>query len=200
MKSPVNTIGYWSSVLALVFAIGYCIPQLLSSFNVLSHPSDLFWLFLPSLFLAPSFLVAVICLHYSIPPDERIWTTIGIAFAIVYCAFATLVYFTQLTVVIPDLLNSKIDETHVLAFKSRSFLMAVDCLGYFFMSLTTLFSAFAFRAEQKNFYRWMLANGLLVIIFIPAFFVPFFYYIGAIWMITFPVSMILAAKHFRKHQ
>lgn len=197
MKSPVNIIGYASAVLSFNFAIGYCIAQLLSTFSVLPHPHDLFWLFLPSLFLAPAYLVTTVCLHFITGHSLKVWTAIGISFAIVYCAFAALVYFTQLTVVVPDLLNGKIDESHVLAFKSRSFLMAVDCLGYFFMSLSSFFIAFAFQATHKAFYWWMLANGLLIFILIPAFFNPFFYYIGAAWMITFPAAMLSAMKIFR---
>ena len=198
MNQPVRIIGFWSAALSCLFAIGYSIPQLLSSFQILQHPHDLFWLFLPSLFLAPAFLVTTISLHYTASEEYRIYTAIGIAFAIVYCSFATLVYFTQLTVVIPPLLRGEIDKTHVLAFKSRSFLMAIDCIGYFFMSLSTLSIAFAFRTSGKTLFKWMLANGVLIVIFIPAFFVPFFYYIGAIWILTFPAAMISAAKIFRK--
>ena len=75
--------------------------------------------------------------------------------------------------------------------------MAVDCLGYFFMSFSTLFTAFAFQKESKWLYRGLLYNGSLLPVLILAFFYPVFYYAGAIWMITFPLAMINAAKIFK---
>ncbi len=196
----VRRIGYWAASLSIFFAIAYSVPQLFSTFKLIPHPQDLVWLFAPSLFLAPSFLITMVCLHYSVDEVVRIWTAIGVVFAILYTICATIVYFTQLTVVIPQLLRDEIDETNVLAFHPRSFLTAVDCLGYFFMSLSTFFAAFAFSgaAGNKWLFRGLLYNGLLLPILILAFFYPFFYYIGALWMVTFPVAMIQVAKRFKK--
>jgi len=164
----------------------------------MAYPKDQFWLFLPSLFLAPAFLITMISLHYSSQKEAKIWTAIGVAFAVIYCSFATLNYFVQLTVVIPPLVKGKIDETNMLAFKPGSFMFGIDCLGYFFMSLSTLLVAFSFRATHKNLYNWMLVNGLLIIIFIPAYFYAFLYFMGSVWAVTFILAMIYAAKLFRK--
>ncbi|MDB4905133.1 MAG: hypothetical protein JWQ63_4414 [Mucilaginibacter sp.] len=194
----INKIGFWSAVFAFIFAAGYDIAQLLSWTHFLQHPHELFWVFLPSLFLAPAFLIVMISLHFMASDQERIWTAIGLCFAVIYCAFATMNYFTQLTVMVPALLKGEINESHVLAFKQGTFMFAIDCLGYFFMSLSTLFAAFAFRDTYKGLYTWMLLNGSLIIIFIPAYFNPFFYFIGSVWAITFSLAMIKAAKMFRQ--
>ena len=138
------------------------------------------------------------CLHYLAPPDLKIWTAIAWSFAILYCLCATIVYFTQLTVVLPAQLKGKIDSGNPLIFESKTFLMAVDCLGYFFMSLSTLFAAIAFKTINKWLYRGLLWNGLLVPVLVLAFFYPVFYYAGSIWMITFPLAMINVAKLFRR--
>src|SRR4029079_19491486 len=114
-----KSIGAWSSILALLFGFGYSIPQILSSAKLIPHPEDLFWLFLPSLFLAPAFLVAMICLDFSAAKEQRIWTTIGWAFAAVYCVDVSFVYFTELTVVVPQQVNRKIDPANVLIFDRR---------------------------------------------------------------------------------
>jgi hypothetical protein len=192
-------IGYWSALSATFFACAYSVAQVLSTAGVLPHPQDLFWLFLPSLFLAPAFLMTMICIHYVVDTEQKIWTAIGISFGIVYVVCICLVYFSQLTVVIPLLLSSTIDETHVLAFVRKSFLMAVDCLGYFFMSLSMLFAAFAFRLDKSKrwLYRGLLWTGLLLPILVLAFFFPFYYYLGALWMILFPLATINAARIFR---
>ena len=189
-------IGFWASVLSVIFALAYSIPQILSEAKLIPHPQDLYWLFAPSLLLAPVFLIVMICLHYKAAASMRLFTAIGLAFAILYCADVTIVYFSQLTVVLPAQIKNEINEKQVLLFDRRTFLMAVDCLGYFFMSLSTLFSAFAFRSENKWLYHGMLYNGLLLPVLILAFFYPVFYYVGVLWMITFPLAMINAAKLF----
>ena len=167
--------------------------------KIIPHPRDQFWLFFPSLFLAPAFLIVMICLNSATTDDLKIWTSIGWAFAAVYCTLVTLVYFSQLTVVLPARFTGEIDETNLLLFEPKTFLMAVDCLGYFFMSLSTFFAAFAFKDQKtKWLYRGLLYNGLLMPILVLAFFFPAFYYVGALWMLTFPLAMINAAKLFRK--
>jgi hypothetical protein len=195
-----GALGFWAAILSAVFGVAYCIAQLLSWMKILTHPHELFWVFLPSLFLAPAYLIAVVCLHQSVPVAVKIWTSMAVAFATIYCTFATLNYFVQLTVVVPDLLGSKINESNVLIFKQGSFLFAIDCLGYFFMSFSSLACALAFKELDRYLYRWMLLNGLLVVIFIIAYFNPFFYYIGSPWVVTFSLAMVYAAKYFKKSQ
>lgn len=190
--------GFWAAILSALLGMGYCIAQLLAWLNILPHPHELFWVFLPSLFLAPAFLITMVCLHYTAPVGMRMWTTLGVAFGVIYCTFATLNYFVQLTVVAPALTRGKIDESYVLIFKQGSFLFAMDCLGYFFMSFSTFSGALAFRKVDRTLYRWMLWNGLLVIVFIAAYFNPFFYYIGSPWMVTFTLAMVYAARLFRR--
>lgn len=200
--NKIRTIGWWSAFLSLFFAIAYSVPQIFSELKLIPHPQDLIWLFVPSLFLAPAFLVTMICIHFFVDEDVKIWTAIATAFSTLYTICATIVYFTQLTVVIPPLLGNEIDETHVLAFHTKSFLMAIDCLGYFFMSLSTIFAAFAFLKDKnyKWLYRGLLYNGLLLPVLVLAFFYPVFYYVGALWMITFPLAMIQVANLFKKSQ
>ena len=195
-SSSINRMGFITAILSVIFGFGYTIAQILSTAQIIPYPQDLFWLFLPSLFLAPSFLIAIICLHYAASASLKIWTNIGLAFAILYCTDVSMVYFTQLTVIVPAQLKGQIDEKSVLLFNPKTFLMAVDCLGYFFMSLSTLFTAFAFR-KNSWLYRGLLWNGALMPVLVVAFFYSTFYYIGALWMITFPLAMINAAKFFR---
>ena len=197
MIQHVKKIGYWSAIMSIVFALSYSVAELLSTFKVIPHPHNLFWLFLPSLFLAPAFLITMICLHYAADKSLQIWTAIAAAFALLYCADVSMVYFTELTVVVPAQLNDRINEKQVLLFDRRTFLMAVDCLGYFFMSLSTFFAAIAFK-KHRWLYRGLLWNGALMPVLILAYFFPVFYYLGAAWMITFPMAMLHSVKLFGK--
>lgn len=194
-----NKTGYWSAVLSIVFAIGYIIPQILSEFKLIPYPHDLFWLFLPSLFLAPSFLASMVCLHYSHAGIAKVYTAIAIGFATVYCVYASMVYFTQLSVILPAQFKNEAGDKQLLVFPGRSVMMAVDCLGYGYMSLATLFASFAFYGSggKKWLYRSLFINGLLAPVVIFVFFYPSAIYAGALWIITFPLAMINVAKVFK---
>jgi len=69
-----------------------------------------------------------------------------------------------------------------------SFLYSVDILGYSFMSLATLFAAFAFTGKGiERTVRWfMIANGLLLpFLALQIYYHPLIW-IAALWAITFP--------------
>jgi hypothetical protein len=191
-------------VISFICLSGFCLfyPADIFYNEVFATSAGSYLVISPFLIPGPSFLIAMICLHYVIESVLRIWTAISVAFAILYTACVTLVYFCQLTVIVPEQLAGRIDENHVLAFHTRSFLMAVDCLGYFFMSLSTLFAAAAFLKDSENkwLYRGLLYNGLLLPVLVLAFYYPVFYYAGALWMITFPVAMLNAARLFRNQK
>lgn len=201
-SNNVKKIGRPAAILAAIFAATYSVFALLSVFMLIPHPYDLFWQFLPSFLLAIVFVITIVCLHYSVKAENKIYTAIATAFAVVYCVCVTIVYFTQLAVVVPAQLQHKIDDNHLLAFSDGSFMVAVDCIGYGMMSLTTLFAAIAIKRVGRNkwLYRSLLCNGLLTPFVITAFFVPAFLAIGALWMITLPMSMINAAKFFSKEK
>jgi glucan phosphoethanolaminetransferase (alkaline phosphatase superfamily) len=138
-----NKIGRLAAVLAAIFALTYSVFAILSLLKLLPHSSELFWQFLPSLLLAFAFATTVVCLHYTVAEEKKIYTALASSFAVVYCTCVTIVYFTQLAVVIPQLLQHKIDDNHLLAFTGNSFMVAVDCIGYGVMCLSA-FCGFCF--------------------------------------------------------
>lgn len=193
-----NKIGRPAAVLAAVFALTYSVFAILSLLKLVPHPYELFWQFLPSLLLAFAFVTTVVCLHYTVAREESIYTALASAFAVVYCTCVTIVYFTQLAVVIPRFLQHKINDNHLLAFTDNSFMVAVDCIGYGVMCLSTFFAAFAFKknSESRWFYRSLLFSGFLTPFTIAAFFIPALLAIGALWMVAMPMALINAAKWF----
>ena len=76
----------------------------------------------------------------------------------------------------------------------------VDLLGYTLMSLSTLFAVPAFASNDRGrAARWAFAaNGLLAPVLLPQVYFPNLIYLGALWLITFPLSMALLATLFRQ--
>jgi hypothetical protein len=144
-------IGRTAALLAATFGIIYSAFGLLSVFKIIRHPCKLLCQFLPSLLLAFAFIETVICLHHSLAEEFKVYTAFASAFAVLYGACVAILYFTQIAVVIPALLKHKIHESHILAFTDKSFIIAVNCIGYGLMSIATLFAAIPFDKRSTLF-------------------------------------------------
>jgi hypothetical protein len=192
-------LGKGAAWLSIIFSLAYSIVQLMALLQWIPYPYDLVGMFLPSLLLAPCFVVVMVALHYTAPAAARGFTMAGIGFALVYCALVSVVYFTQLASVIPLQRKNELVDAGQLFFTGRSVMVAIDCLGYGFMSVATFFTAFAFRQYKKSkwLYRGLLAHGLLAPAIIGAFFFPLLLIVGVWWMVTLPLAMINALKMFR---
>jgi hypothetical protein len=153
----------------------------------------------PSLLLAPTFVVMMICVHYAAPEEKRVWSHIGIVFAVLYAALVSIVYVTWLFVVEPHILRGEAAKVGPFLFEPGSFVQMVDGLGYTFMGLATLFAApvFAGRGLAGWLRGLFLANGALSALVFLAY-VAYSTALGAPWALVFPVLPILLAAYFRR--
>lgn len=191
-------------MLSTIFSIAYIVAQIADLLGLLGptgSPVSLIYLMTPSIFLAPSFVILMISIHYYAPEDQKIWSHMGLIFATIYAVLISIVYYTQLTWVIPHMLQGTEEQLSAFTFKSfDSFLYVVDVLGYSFMSLSTLFAAPVFvGGGLERRIRWFLiANGLLIPFLSLQMYYPSLIYGAALWIITFPTSTILLAMLFRR--
>jgi hypothetical protein len=195
----VARFGFWAALAALVAAVGYGIPQIMQVMGLLPDPLDRILIFAPSLLLAPAFVLAMAALHQATDPDRRIWSLAGLALAILYAGFVGVVYVTQLGVVIPgEMRGAAADVALLKCCSTGAFMTAVDLLGYTSMSLATLLAAPAIAGGGVS--RWtrlaFAANGVLAPFLIAQLAWPELIYIGALWLITFPLSMLLLTVVF----
>jgi hypothetical protein len=210
-SNTVNRIGLYSAILASVFSIFYSVAQigewlgLLGSGGGTNNPSTalgLTVLLTPSLLLGSSFLVLMVSVHYIAKEEKKIFSHIGMVFAILYAVFVSMNYYVQLTFVTPHLLSGDIGipVQPFLFTPFDSFVYSVDILGYSFMSLSTLFSAFVFsKAKGERLIRWaLIANGLIIPFLAFQIQFPVLIWGGALWGFTFPACTILLALFFKE--
>jgi hypothetical protein len=210
ISTSVRKLGFWSAILSTIFSIAYIVAQvaewlgLLGSMggpHNLSTPFGLVLLLTPSLLLAVSFVVLMVSIHYHASEDKKIWSHVGLTFATIYAVLISIVYYVQLTLVVPHLLRGDVENIGLLIFVPfDSFLYAIDVLGYSFMSLATLFVAIVFTGGKlERFTRWMLiANGLLVPFLALQMYYPPLIYVASLWAITFPCSTASLAILFKR--
>lgn len=205
-----KAVGFWSAVLATVFAVTYDVGQIAEWLGLFgSHGGSessstalgLVVLLTPSLLLGSAFLVLTVSIHQLAAADRKVWSLAAVAFATAYAVLTGLVYFVQLTLVAPRLTRGDTAGLEPFLFVPfDSFLYAVDIFGYSLMSVATLFAAMAFTGDglERTTRMWLLANGLLLpFIALQMYFHPLIW-IAALWAVTFPASTWCLALLFRR--
>ena len=204
-------LGFWSALFASVLAISYDLGQIVEWLGWMGsgggpeHNSTwygLVVLLVPSLLLGISFVVMMVCVHRQTPVDGRIWSQLGVVFAAMYGTLICMNYYVQLTFVAPHLYRGDVGPSAApFVFDVfDSFTYSVDLLGYSFMSLATLFVAFAFPGDglEKVARRFLLANGLIVpFIALQTFYHPLIW-VASLWGVTLPGAMVSLALVFRR--
>lgn len=211
-QSPAVVVGFWSAVSAAFLSIAYVVAQLcewaglLGSAGGPDNPSTALGLtviLIPSLLLGPTFIVMMAALHEIAAPPRRVFTTCAVLFATMYATLNCAIYFGQLTFVAPRLAQGRTADIQLLLFVPyKSFLFAVDLLGYSLMSLSTLFAAFGLRPTREGLpaKAALLANGALLPSLALQMYLPGLIWIGSLWAVTFPVASILLARFFALSQ
>jgi hypothetical protein len=187
-------VGFWSATLSTIFGIAYVLAEMGNMLGYPSEPWGLATRMIPSLFLAPCFVVLMVAIYHYSPEEKKLWSHAGLAFALIYAVLVSIVYFVQTTFMVPLHLQGEVQNEALLIFEMGSFMFAIDVLGYGFMSLATLFIAPLFKGKL----RWILIiNGLLAPIVPLEMIFPNLLFVAALWIITFPTSTIMLAKKFK---
>jgi|WetSurMetagenome_2_1015567.scaffolds.fasta_scaffold49517_1 hypothetical protein len=199
-QESVLKIGFWSGLASTVLSIIYIIPQLVIGIDLPASPRDLLLIQGPSFFLAPSFLILMISIHHFAPVDRKIWSHIGVVFAVAYFVFVTIVYSVGLTIQIPHTIQGDLDKYQLLQYIPKSFMTAIDALGYASMSLAMLFASPVFGTSKLQSWirRLFIANGILAPVILSTQVYPKIAYIGGFWIITFPSATCLLTIMFKK--
>ena len=195
MNYSLNKIGFWSALLSALLGLTHMLPQVLSEIKLIPNSKNLEILLLPTLFMAITFLTTMLCLHYAISREFKIWTAMGVVFSIVYFGSIALIYFDQLAQTY-FLKLSKTFFEKIFLVDQNTLVLKVNILGYCFTSLSTFFVAFAFK-KHKWLYRSLVWNGILLPFLILSFFYSIFYLALIFWIVSFPMCMIHSAVFFR---
>ena len=218
----VSQLGFWSAVLATLFSIGYGITLIITMISMSATATDTSagWLgiesfvasfqpiqmlsLIPSLLLAPTFVVLMVSLHYYAAPDKKIWSHLGVAFALIYAALASINYILQLTVVRLSIVNKEIDGLAMFVMGNSHSVFWALASAYAFMNLAMLFSAPVFDGGRlERLIRWLfIANGVSVVVSIFGVAVdsPAIYLLVSLvpWCIVFSLATALVAVLFKR--
>jgi hypothetical protein len=179
-----NRFGFWTAVFmsvitAATFAVAFATPPRSGPFCGMSScvtypyidvaaffPRDYLWMY-PALLLTPLFVVFMACIHQYTSGDKKLFSLIGLSFAMIAAALLMIDYFIQLTVIQPSLLRGETDGLSLLSqYNPHGIFIALEALGYLMMSVAFLFAAavFAGRDWIERTLRWLLISGFLLAI------------------------------------
>ena len=181
IRKTAGRLGFWvaiiTTVLAVIaFVIAIATPPISGPFcksgcvtypyaNVASFvPHDYIWMY-PGILLTPMFVILMACIHYYMDDEKKIFSQIGLCFAIISAVAITTDYFIQLTVIQPSLLKG---ETEGLALFSQynphGIFIALEDLGYLVMSLAFLFAGTVFVKDERleRAIRWFFILSSLI--------------------------------------
>jgi len=128
-KKVVYKMGFWSAVLVTLTVFGFALFIIISFWGL----DTKLYSFISCFFIAPSFVALMVSNHYYSAVDKKVWSQLGLAFAIIYAVLVSIVYYLQITVVYNNSLQLSPEIIKFLEFTPGSTMFAIDMLGYAFM-------------------------------------------------------------------
>ncbi len=207
----VTTLGFWSAIAAAVLTVAFAILSIAFTpeewSDIASYANSFASIqmasFIPVLFLAPTMVLLMVCIHYRATEDKRVLSLTAVAFTTIYATLICTNYYLQLFVVRLNILNRDLESLSILAMPNlRSVFFAFEAIGYAFLSLATLVITPIFtEGTLENWIRWLLiitgALGLFGVVVAP-FDQPMLIFAGlGLWSLLFPIAMVLIGLFFR---
>ncbi|MFH1852589.1 MAG: hypothetical protein ABIA75_09615 [Candidatus Neomarinimicrobiota bacterium] len=127
-------------------------------------PRDYIWMY-PALLLTLAYLALMVCIHNWAPREKKIYSQVGLAFALIAAATILVDYFLQVSVIQPSLLNNEYDGIALLTqFNAHGIFIALEDFGYLMMSIAFLFMAFAFSTGDRleKAIRWLFLAAFIL--------------------------------------
>jgi len=216
LNKTVNRIGFWSAILTTVWTIWFIVAfgSYMSSlpsewpgieaFAASFEPIPYIAWVIPCLLLTLTFPVVMSCIHYYVPDDKKIWSLLGLVFAVMYGAVLAANYWVLLTLVRESLLSGYTEGLEWFVIGSpHSITNTIEGIGYGFMGLAAIFVSQVFDGNRLGIWlqRLFIVNGAAGIAgvilgglgMIVATMVSL-----ALWCVTFPVATAMVAILFKR--
>jgi hypothetical protein len=176
-----SRLGFWSAALtavvaAVTFAVGGATPARSGPFctgascitfpytsGIASFvPADYVWLY-PGFLLALVFVLLMACIHKYASDDRKVFSQIGLSFALIYAAVIAIDYFVQIVVVEPSILHGETAGLSLFTqYNPHGIFIGLEVLGYLMMSIAFLFTAVVFVGGRiEHALRWLFVAGFV---------------------------------------
>ena len=173
----ISTVGFYSAVattlLTLVtFIIAILTPPLGGPYCAggcysypysdiaARFPRDYIWMY-PAILLSLVYYVLMVSIHYFAPNERKLFSQIGLSFALISTATFFIDYFLQVSVIQPSLVQGEMDGIALLSqFNAHGIFIVLEEIGFFMMSLSMLCMApvFVGKTKAEKAIRWLFSS------------------------------------------
>lgn len=177
LNKRVNKIGFWAAVFTAILAAAFIIMGMFGSSSWDTFPGmvNYIWttikaidyaLFIPAFLSAPVFVVLMACIHYYASVDKKIYSLIGLAFALIYATIITTDYFVLWTVLLPSTIMGETAGLSLFSlYNPHGIFVSLESLAYLMMSVALLFVAPVFQGSRiERALRWIFIAGFVLAI------------------------------------
>ncbi|HRQ21816.1 MAG TPA: hypothetical protein PLF42_00170 [Anaerolineales bacterium] len=202
-QKPVAKLGFWSSALTTLMIALFFISLVIGNQTMM---------FASSFLLAPAFVAVMTSIHHYASAEKKVWSQLGLSFAVIYAVLCALTYYIQLTFVKNNYLPVAEEAALLFVFIPGTPIFAQDMLGYAFMTAATLGAAPVFAGGKlESWIKWLFIFH--AVLFLPAIVIPAIpmpvnetgtgvgdlvgRYANIVWCVYFGTAMILVASMFR---
>lgn len=199
-KNNPQIVGFYSSVLVSTTLALFALFLLLSLLGI----HTLYASFMAIMTMGIGFVAMQASIYLISESDKKIYSLLGLVFAIMFSVFISIAYYLQLAVVKNNSLNLSYDALRLITYSPGSLSFALDMLGFTFLCLSVFALIPIYLSAKDRLLRTFLwINGLLAL---PTFMFPIFFvnknitpsdqvgsWIIFVWCLVFlPISLLLA--------
>ncbi len=126
--------------------------------SLMYYPRDYYWMYFAIIQLV-TFMIFMISIHFIMPAEKKIFSFIGISFAMIATIVLLADYFIQFSVVPISFMKGETDGIALLSqYNGHGIFIAMEELGFFMMSLSFFFMApvFSTPIRLERAIRWIL--------------------------------------------
>jgi len=186
-SANISRFGYYVSIITAIltvvsFGIAVCTPPLSGPFcngdcfqypytEIISRfPRDYYWMY-PAILLSFSYLVMMITVHRSMPPEKNLFSAVASGFAIISSLILSADYFIQVSFIQPSLLAGETDGVAMMSqFNPHGIFIILEEMGFVTMGISFLFLVPAFsgagRLEKSLRLTFIISFCLTMVAFV----------------------------------
>ncbi len=147
------TIITWGfAMMAIPPAGPYCPGDCMSYpfSDILSYyPRDYYWMYL-AIFQLFAYLIFIVSNHFITPIENKLFSFLSVAFALISTIVLLIAYFVQFSVVPMSMMKGETDGIALITqYNGHGIFIAMEELGYITMSISFLFLAFIFSMKNR---------------------------------------------------
>ena len=215
MDTTVHRLGMGSAILAAAFSLIWFVTYTLrdaiapvpswedmQAYADALTPARTLYIY-PSLLLPIAFVLLLVCVHYVVAEERRVWTLTALSVGIVYAAMASINYTIQVAAVQKSLGAGQTAGLSMFVADNPHSMFAALANAYVYMAISMVFLAFAFEGSRlQRAIRWLLLAQIVTAVGQVAWSMfglstSVFIVTSLVWVVGAPAAFVLLAFFFR---